>query len=163
MRFAPWAALAALMLLGMSQSQAQPPGRPPGSVPITQPTFSPYLNLLRRDNSAALNYYGLVRPEIEFRNSLLGLQQQVTLNRMALNQEIDPATGLPATGHTAYFLNLGGYFLNLGGGTAGSGTRSFGGTGAAGFGGVGATGLAGGQVGQPSLTRPASGAAIPRR
>jgi len=163
MRFAPWAALAAVMVSGTSQSQAQPLGRPPGSVPITQPTFSPYLNLLRRDNSAALNYYGLVRPEIEFRNSLLGLQQQVTMNRMALNQEIDPATGLPATGHTAYFLNLGGYFLNLGGGIAAGGARTFGGAGAAGSGGVGAPGLAGGQVGQPSVTRPVSGASIPRR
>ncbi len=34
---------------------------------VAQPTVSPYINLLRRGNSTALNYYGLVRPEQEFR------------------------------------------------------------------------------------------------
>jgi hypothetical protein len=42
-------------------------GRPGGIGPTSRPTFSPYLNLLRGENSTLLNYYGLVRPEIEFR------------------------------------------------------------------------------------------------
>ncbi len=33
----------------------------------SRPTVSPYVNLLRRGNSTALNYYGLVRPEQDFR------------------------------------------------------------------------------------------------
>ncbi len=42
-------------------------GRPGGIGPTSRPTFSPYLNLLRGENSTLFNYYGLVRPEIEFR------------------------------------------------------------------------------------------------
>jgi hypothetical protein len=155
MKFATQAALAALLLAGASEAQAQFPVRPqpPGSLPQTQPVFSPYLNLLRRDNPGAVNYYGLVRPEIEFRNSLQGLQQQVTLNRLALNQQIDPTTGLPATGHSAYFLNLGGYFMNLSG-AGGGASQAFGATSMRG---------AGGQAGAPTLSQPASGAFVPRR
>ena len=53
--------------------QAQGPGpytRPQTGNPYAQPVFSPYLNLLRRGTNPAVNYYGLVRPEIDFRNSL---------------------------------------------------------------------------------------------
>jgi hypothetical protein len=155
MKFATRAMLAALLLVGASDAQAQFPVRPqpPGSLPQTQPVFSPYLNLLRRDNPGAVNYYGLVRPEIEFRNSLQGIQQQVTLNRLALNQQIDPTTGLPATGHSAYFLNLGGYFMNLTG--TGTGTsQAFGATSMRGV---------GGQAGAPTLNQPTTGAYTPRR
>ncbi|MBI1314170.1 hypothetical protein GC176_22985 [bacterium] len=42
-------------------------GRPGGIGPTSRPAFSPYLNLLREGNSTLFNYYGLVRPEIEFR------------------------------------------------------------------------------------------------
>ena len=55
-----------------------------GIAPVTQPAVSPYINLLRRDNPAYLNYYGLVRPEVEFRNSINLLQQQVTTNQQSI-------------------------------------------------------------------------------
>lgn len=55
-------------------------GRVGGIGPTTRPTFSPYLNLLRRENSTLLNYYGLVRPEIEFRNA--NQQFQSSLGRI---------------------------------------------------------------------------------
>lgn len=47
--------------------------------PASRPTFSPYLNLLR-NNRVGLNYYGIVRPEIDFRASEDRLQSG--LNRL---------------------------------------------------------------------------------
>jgi hypothetical protein len=93
--------------LGLAQI---PYGRTPGGVPVTQPTYSPYLNLLRRDNSVLQNYWGLVRPEIEFRRDLIGLQQQVTLTQQGPGGNVDPLTGLPYTGHPTQFLNLSRYY-----------------------------------------------------
>ena len=33
--------------------------------PIDTPTFSPYINMLRSNSSPGLNYFGLVRPQLE--------------------------------------------------------------------------------------------------
>ena len=81
------------------------------------PAFSPYLNLLRSGNSAGFNYYGIVRPQLEFREGLGGLQNEVDLNRqLLLNSNNNTAGGYDSyaltTGHAAVFLNNGGYFLN---------------------------------------------------
>jgi hypothetical protein len=48
--------------------------------PVTgpRPVVSPYLNLFRRGNSPGFNYFTLVRPELELRQSIGQLQQQVT-------------------------------------------------------------------------------------
>ena len=58
---------------------AQPGGpRPlPGTPGVSRPAFSPYLNLARRDVNPAINYYGIVRPQIATANALRSLQQQV--------------------------------------------------------------------------------------
>jgi hypothetical protein len=96
--------------------------RPSGIGNISNPTFSPYLNLLRNNNannvfgnSTLFNYYGLVRPEIDLRNAAATLQGQVTLNANAINNlqynAYAPTTASsPVTGHSAFFLNTGGYF-----------------------------------------------------
>ena len=82
------------------------------------PTFSPYLNLLRGGSSPAINYYGIVRPEITFGNSLyqLGLQQEALQGQQnALgNQQTALAafTQLPATGHASGFQTQSRYFQN---------------------------------------------------
>jgi hypothetical protein len=69
---------AALLVLGLLTGEAVnaqgPPSRP-GLSPRARPTFSPYLNLLRRGNSPAVNYYGQVRPELAFRKSIGGLSE----------------------------------------------------------------------------------------
>jgi len=65
------AALALAGALLTAPAQAQVPYRPGGYLP---PAYSPYLNLLRQGNPA-INYYGLVRPQIDFRNQIQGLQQ----------------------------------------------------------------------------------------
>lgn len=83
--------------------------------PVTQPTFSPYLNLLRRDNPAYLNYYGLVRPQQEFRQSIVNLRQDVYNVSQSQQQSTDQSS-LPGTGHRTVFLNTMGYFMNSSGG-----------------------------------------------
>jgi hypothetical protein len=115
------AALLALFVASSGEAFAQPayPG-PGGYRPNNPPAYSPYLNLLRAGNSAGVNYYGLVRPELEFRGAYQGLQQQFNQQQNA-GQTATDQFGLPVTGHTATFLNTGGYFLNLSGGGAGMG------------------------------------------
>jgi hypothetical protein len=109
------AALMALGVVATGRLQAQAPIlRPPGGYPVTQPAYSPYLNLLRNDNPLYVNYYGLVRPEFEFRSQIYGLQQGVAANAAAISS-YDTTTGLPLTGHPTQFLNTSHYFLNRGG------------------------------------------------
>lgn len=120
---------------GEQSAQAQAPGRPAG--PVRTPGFSPYLNLLRQGNSAGVNYYGLVRPQVDARNEFRALQGQITDNRRAITDQAVNSSALPSTGDkTVTFLNTGGYFMNLspqgGGGGAGFGTMGAGGSGQSG-------------------------------
>jgi hypothetical protein len=157
-----------------SQGYSYIPPRPGGISPITNPVYSPYLNLLRPGGNLQQNYFGLVRPEFDLRNAAGSLQQQVYQNDQAINglAAYGPGTGfIPlVTGHTATFLNTGGHFLNfrgsgnaasalqfgpIGGGGYGAGAGSFGsGPRSFGAGGYGASafGAAGGlRPGVPSL------------
>ena len=87
-----------------------------GSRRTRRPTITPYLNLLnrQRDSDLGLQYFGIVRPEIQMRSAInsqsrsLGrLQRQVDdQNALIRNQN----SQLGATGHEARFLNLGSYF-----------------------------------------------------
>jgi hypothetical protein len=93
-------------------ASAQPPLGPRPLTGVNTPPVSPYLNLLRPGTSPAINYYGLVRPEMNVLNSMQALQAQLGY--------VQQASGLLAgegatTGHPAYFLNHGTYFLNLAG------------------------------------------------
>jgi hypothetical protein len=126
-RLLPWAAclVAAAVARDPGSVRAQPP--PPGGARDPRPAFSPYLNLLRPGGSPVQNYYGLVRPEVQFRQSIQGLQGVVTANQQALAEARADASGLPATGHPVQFLNYGGYFLN--GGPAPTSARPGGGPG----------------------------------
>ncbi len=93
-----YSALAALLLaawLAPQLVQAQP-----GPLP---PPVSPYLNLLR-GGDLANNYYNLVRPQIDYGNSIYGLQQQVT----GVSNQVGAQgayLGAVTTGHPVYFLN----------------------------------------------------------
>jgi hypothetical protein len=90
-------------------------GRP--GTPYAPPPYSPYLNLLRPGIPVYQNYYGLVRPELEFRGGIQGLQQQVnTVGSLAAADAA--ALGLPTTGHPIQFMNYSHYY---GGGVARSG------------------------------------------
>jgi hypothetical protein len=115
-------ALALGCLLGaVCPVQAQYSLRPGISTPPPRPTISPYINLLRGGDQA-LNYYGLVRPEFRALDTAAALQQQVDDNRAGLTGR---STTLPATGHSATFLNYRGYFLTMGVG-GGQGTTRIG-------------------------------------
>ncbi len=113
--------LVAAGLLGLTSAgpvAAQFPARPGGIVPTSSPAYSPYLNLLRNDNPTYLNYYGLVRPEVEFRGNIQNLQRQQTQT----DDEVAGVNGsLAATGHRTMFLNNGGYFLSRSGTSSGQG------------------------------------------
>ncbi len=93
-----------------ARAQYRPYGGPSGVPNNNGPAYSPYLNLLNRGNSPGANYYGLVRPEMEFRNAYRGLQQQLDMQQQYSQQQPDQG-GLPTTGHVATFLNYRSYFL----------------------------------------------------
>jgi hypothetical protein len=80
--------------------------------PINRPAFSPYLNLNRAGTSAAVNYFGLVRPEIQFRNALFQNQMDIAGNQQAIS---NLATAGPiTTGHHAGFMTQWRYFMTTG-------------------------------------------------
>jgi hypothetical protein len=118
----PWAWCAVLtsLTIGLGTVRAQPPV--PGGY-SRPPAFSPYLNL-NRGGSPAINYYGLVRPEIQFRQSLLHLSNDVAANQQALGSGNPGLNDMPFTGHPTQFMNLSGYFMNNG--TAGTGNYGYG-------------------------------------
>ena len=74
MRFALGSALAVVCLIGTAA--AQPPAAPRSA---NGPTTSPYLNLARRGLGPAVNYYGIVRPQVQTAATLQGLQEPTNL------------------------------------------------------------------------------------
>lgn len=81
-------------------------GRPGGIGPTSRPTFSPYLNLLRGGNSTLFNYYGLVRPEMEFRAA--NQQFQSSFGRVDQQlRDVQQSAGsrLSQSGHQVRFMS----------------------------------------------------------
>lgn len=98
-----------------SRANAQGPGLPPNSA-ARPPVYSPYLNLTRSGN-AAINYYGLVRPELDFRNAIQGLQTEFSSLNQASSTDLNAA---PGTGHPVAFMNLSHYYPGLRSGNRGA-------------------------------------------
>jgi len=122
---AMWCAVIAGLAISATALHAQPPV--PGGY-TRPPAFSPYLNL-NRGGSPAINYYGLVRPELQFRQSLLHLANDVAANQQALGSGNPGMNDMPFTGHPTQFMNLGGYFMNngsIGGGMGASANYGYG-------------------------------------
>lgn len=96
--------LAATTLYAQAPMAPQAPTRP-----YSPPVFSPYLNLLNRGNPA-INYYGIVRPEVQDQQQLQTLQ----FGLARTNAEIEATTAtpglLPTTGHTVGFMTQARYF-----------------------------------------------------
>ena len=100
--------------------------------PGNTPTFSPYINLLREGGGVGQNYFGLVRPQVDFaqQNQMLGQG----INALQANQ-MQPGrmvggygyTQIGATGHPVMFGTInggrfqGGYNGMAGGGGIGGG------------------------------------------
>jgi hypothetical protein len=112
-----FASLVVLFLAGLSAETArgQTTGPRVGIGP-SGPTVSPYINLLRGGNSAALNYYGLVRPQIQTNNGLQALNQQFALSQAVQLPGAAGAEDVVITGHASVFMNLAGYFQSATGG-----------------------------------------------
>lgn len=107
-------ALAAAIVLSMSvaTSHAQDRLGPPSLRVPSQPTTSPYLNLLG-PGGAGYQYYRQVKPEMEFRNSDFRVANQLrnVATRADLERSTRPVPGtIRPTGHTATFMNFGNYF-----------------------------------------------------
>ena len=77
------------------------------------PAVSPYMNLFRRGSSVAVNYYGLVRPALDFQGAINNLQQQVT-DMPAPGTGSGNMDGMNPllTGSRSRFMNTGNYFLS---------------------------------------------------
>ena len=146
-----WIVAGCAVAVGLSAgaAHAQPPV-PGGGGYSRPPAFSPYLNLIRGGGSPALNYYGIVRPQVQAREAILNLSNEVNQNQQAIGNLAAGGGELPVTGHMTQFMNLGGFFMNNRGGQIGSstggGTGSFMGSSAGGtnvprVGGVGGAGV----------------------
>ena len=128
MRSRDWRAVAVLTVLAAMQGTgavAQVYGVTPQRGPIQpqpaqgplggRPVYSPYLNLLR-GGDPAINYYGLIRPQVQFQQSdaqlrqeLFGLEQRIPLPAATARTPINGRI----TGHAA------GFMTNQRGGPAG--------------------------------------------
>jgi hypothetical protein len=149
--FAAAALVPLSMLPGIASAQ--------GPLPYQTPSVSPYLNLLRQGSPQAINYYNLVRPQIEFNNSIQQLNQQVGVNRQGLSdlQSTNRTnSALPPTGFIPQFQTQRSYFLTYAGGAGGSGQIPNRGTGRASATLPGAMGAP--ALGSPALGVPAMGA-----
>jgi hypothetical protein len=118
-----------LVSLAAYGGSLQAQGYAPGVPPVNRPAFSPYLNLLRRDAPLVTQYYGLVRPQINFQNSIQQLDAQQA-QTSAQQTAFENILTLPPTGHAARFMTQSAYFM-----TQGAGGQAFPG----GFGQAGAT------------------------
>ncbi|MBX9627281.1 MAG: hypothetical protein K2X82_25990 [Gemmataceae bacterium] len=130
----------AVVVVGLAAGPAAAQfGAGPPRGPALPPAFSPYLNLARPGASPAINYFGLVRPQLQTDAAVQRLQNQAT--------QVNPFAAAGAageqpvvTGNPFGFQNYRSYFQNQF--TAGGFGNQFGGAGRGGGGG-GSAGLAG--------------------
>jgi hypothetical protein len=105
------ALIALALVLASSTVFAQAPITPQAPTqPYSPPVFSPYLNLLNRGNPA-INYYGIVRPEVQDQQQLQRLQFGLARTNAEIEATTTTAPGLlPTTGHTVGFMTQARYF-----------------------------------------------------
>lgn len=101
-----------VLCIGAEAAYAQAPTGPvtPPN-PFARPAYSPYLNLGRRGDPG-FNYYGLVRPQQEFRAEY----QQLQFQSAALQQNVtgldSTINSVPVTGQRSGFMTHLRYFNN---------------------------------------------------
>jgi hypothetical protein len=104
-------ALAALGISGLDNARAQFPIGGIGSQ--APPAVSPYLNLNRGGTQPGINYYGLVRPQLQMQQQLQNLQNQQTALATELGGgSVVPGQGVPmaTTGHPVFFFDFARFF-----------------------------------------------------
>ena len=94
-----------------------------GAVPSAPSSAFNWLNLNRNGNSAAANYYQLVRPNFQTQNALMNVQQQYSNLTQSVTNMNDPNAfaGIRDTRHAATYMNYGHYYPKVGGGAAAGG------------------------------------------
>ena len=136
-----WAVAA--LLFGATVASAQPQ---PGGSGVRSPSFSPYLNLLGRNNSPAVNYFGIIRPGQQLQQQQNSLQQQLTQTNQTVNSNANGMNDSLVTGRGATFGFYSHYYY--------SGTSGGGGLGGTGGGARASGGFAGGGGASSALSRP---------
>jgi hypothetical protein len=114
-------ALGLLLFLLPGTAFAQYPGaayRNQG-LPFQRPTVSPYLNLFNGGTNPAINYYGIIRPQFEFRNNIQQVQQQIAMADQS-TADLANTLGMVTTGHPSFFMSHQKYFQNVGTGASGA-------------------------------------------
>jgi hypothetical protein len=89
-----------------------------------RPTVSPYLNIVNGGNDAAINYFGLVRPQVAFGRAIQNLNNDFNFldsNASQLNQQNQTSQ----TGHRSSFMTQGRYFMNNGYGSGVTGGNQY--------------------------------------
>jgi hypothetical protein len=119
-RFVLACTLATLLgvLAAGERAQAQVGLPQPPQNPLLQPPVSPFLNINRGGGNPAVNYFGIVQPQLQTVQQLQALQmQQAQMAQMGLGANIDVNNpGLFAnTGHASQFFNYGHYYGPPGG------------------------------------------------
>jgi hypothetical protein len=122
--------LAAFGSVGFLGFLATSPAAAQALRPVGSPGISPYLNLVRPGASPAINYYGIVRPQLQYNTAINSLEQQVAASKVAITAQ--ESLNVPTTGHQVAFLRYQQYFLNVGAvspfqniqATAGAGTSA---------------------------------------
>lgn len=107
-----WVLGAGLVFAGGAELAAQPTiGTYQRPTFQRRPALSPYLNLANRGNTA-INYYGIIRPQLEARQALQTLQQEYNQLQTGLGQGQDQNI-LRATGNRPTFFNYGTYYSTI--------------------------------------------------
>lgn len=105
--------LAGGMMLALCPERASAQFYPylqPYANPYGTPAISPYLNM-NRGGFPAINYYGLVQPQVNTAKQLQMLQQnQAVQTQLGLIQDQDALTAYAITGHPTAFSNYSHYF-----------------------------------------------------
>ena len=89
------------------------------------PITSPYLNLNRTGTNAAVNYYGIVRPQIQSHQAIQNLQNQVQTTQTQVQNQAGALSNeeMAPTGRmTGGYLNYSHYFPIFSRGAGNSGT-----------------------------------------
>jgi len=92
------------------------------------PGVSPYLNMLRPGANPAINYYGLVKPQMNTNQSIQELQHYTFGLNSANQANAEDPNRMSNTGHAVQFFNYGNYFpmatAGRNGGTTGLGGQT---------------------------------------
>lgn len=85
--------------------------QPRGPNPYLRPAVSPYLNMFR-GGSTAINYYGLVQPQVQGAQAITQLEQRVLTPLGSGAGFEEGAAGQMGGGH-AFFQNHGAFFMTM--------------------------------------------------